>query len=194
VIFTGFIIKSAIVAFDLTLNFVILPLKSVRMKSGYSLLILVCLWIVSGGCDSGPKVNEPLAGEVDPVLYDSTLAATLGADEYGMKQYFMAFLKAGPNRSQDSLTAANLQRAHMDNIKRLAEEGKLVLAGPFLDGGELRGIYIFNVATIEEAEALTATDPAVQAGSLVMELYPWYGSAAAMMIGEWHKKVQKTQF
>jgi uncharacterized protein YciI len=73
----------------------------------------------------------------------------------------------------------------------MAEEGKLVLAGPFLDDGELRGIYVFNVETVEEARALTATDPAIQAGSLVMELKPWYGSAAVMSINEMHPKLQK---
>ena len=74
---------------------------------------------------------------------------------------------------------------------RMAEEGTLVLAGPFLDNGEVRGIYIFNVATVKEAEALTKTDPAIQAGRLVMELHPWYGSAALMEVNQLHKKVQK---
>lgn len=66
-----------------------------------------------------------------------------------------------------------------------------MLAGPFEDSGELRGIYIFDVRTVAEAEALTKTDPAIQAGSLVMELHPWYGSAAVMMINEVHAKLQK---
>jgi len=79
----------------------------------------------------------------------------------------------------------------MDNITRLAEEGKLVLAGPFLDTGETRGIYIFNVETIEEAEELTSTDPAIKAGRLIMELHPWYGSAAVVQINELHKKIAK---
>lgn len=43
----------------------------------------------------------------------------------------------------------------MDNINRLAEEGKLVLAGLFMDGREERGIFIFDVETIEEARNLT---------------------------------------
>ncbi len=128
----------------------------------------------------------------DPEQYDAELAAKLGADDYGMHQYVMAFLKAGPNRDQDSTTAANLQRAHMDNIGRLADEGKLVLAGPFMDDGDMRGIYIFDVKTVEEARALTATDPAIQAGRLVMELHPWYGSAAVMQINEVHKRLSKT--
>jgi uncharacterized protein YciI len=123
--------------------------------------------------------------------YDAKLANKYGADDYGMKKYVMAYLKRGPNRDQDSATRAQLQRAHLDNIGKMAEEGKLVLAGPFLDDGDIRGIYIFNVETVEEAEALTNTDPAIQAGSLVMELHPWYGSAAIMEINNLHKKISK---
>jgi uncharacterized protein YciI len=92
----------------------------------------------------------------------------------------MAFLKKGPNRDQSKEEANELLRAHMDNIGRLTDEGKLVLAGPFMDDGEVSGIYIFNVKTIEEAKALTETDPAIQAGSLIIDLHPWYGSAALM--------------
>ena len=66
------------------------------------------------------------------------------------------------------------------------------MAGPFLDNGDLRGIYIFDVKTIEEAKELTETDPAIQAGSLVLELKPWYGSAGLMQVNEIHKKIQKT--
>lgn len=130
---------------------------------------------------------------VDKGGFNESLAAELGADEYGMRQYVIAFLKAGPNRPTDQAEAHRLQAAHMDNIRRLAEEGKLVVAGPFLDGGELRGIYIFDVKTKEEAEALTKTDPAIQSGSLEMELHRWYGSAAMKQINATHKLIQKTK-
>lgn len=123
--------------------------------------------------------------------YDSVLAHRLGADRIGMKVYVMAFLKRGPDRSQDSVEAARLQAAHMANIRRLAEEGSLVLAGPFMDDGDLRGIYVFNVSTVEEARALTATDPAVKAGRLAMELHPWYGSAALMEVTRIHNTLQQ---
>lgn len=125
--------------------------------------------------------------------FDAALAERLGADEYGMHQYVMAFLKKGPNRDQPEEEANELQKAHMANIGRLAEEGKLVLAGPFMDDGDVRGIYIFDVKTIEEAKALTETDPAIQAGRLIMDLHPWYGSAALMQVNEIHKKVTKTE-
>ena len=91
----------------------------------------------------------------------------------------MAFLKSGPNRDFSQEEAKQLQLKHLENIEKIAA-GKLVVAGPFLDDGEIRGIYIFNVKTIEEAEELTNTDPAIKAGSLVMDLKPWYGSAALM--------------
>ena len=110
-----------------------------------------------------------------------------------MQQYFMAFLKRGPNRSQDSITKVNLQRGHMDNINKLANEGKLVLAGPFFGTDDLRGIYVFDVQSIEEAKQLTETDPAIKAGSLEMELKEWYGSAALMAINDLHKKIAKIE-
>lgn len=126
--------------------------------------------------------------------YNEELAKKLNADDYGMKKYVMAFLKAGPNRNQDSATAAKLQAAHMANITRMAENGELILAGPFLDKTELKGIYIFNVESIEKASELTETDPAIKAGRLIMELHPWYGSAALMQVNETHKKIQKKDF
>lgn len=134
------------------------------------------------------------AEKQEVVKKDTALAKALGADDYGMKQYVMAFLKAGPNRDRTPEEAAKLQKAHLDNIGRMAAEGTLVLAGPFLDDGEIRGIYIFNVKTIEEAKALTETDPAIQAGSLVMELHPWYGSAALMKVNEIHGMLPTKSF
>jgi uncharacterized protein YciI len=124
-------------------------------------------------------------------MYDSALAKKLGADQYGMKHYVMAFLKTGPTRITDSLKRIELQKAHLKNIIRLANEGKLIVAGPFLDDQPVEGIFIFNVETIEEARALTNTDPAIQSGELVMELRPWYGSAALVEITGLHQKIQK---
>lgn len=124
--------------------------------------------------------------------YDSLMAKKVGADEYGMKAYVMAFLKKGPNRNLDSTATAKLQEAHLKNIFRMAEEGKLIVAGPFMDDTDIRGIYIFDVRSIEEAQKLTATDPAIKAGSLVMELHPWYGSAALPLLLPLHNKVQKS--
>ncbi|MBN2858398.1 MAG: hypothetical protein JXN63_08350 [Candidatus Delongbacteria bacterium] len=125
--------------------------------------------------------------------FDKDQALKLGADKYGMKKYVMAFLKRGPNRPSDPQKSEELQRAHLDNIGRMAQQGKLVIAGPFLDNGDLRGIYIFNVNSIEEAEELTNTDPAIIYGSLVMELKEWYGSAALMAVNGIHKEIAEEE-
>lgn len=110
-------------------------------------------------------------------LFSQSAKNSAAPDPSGMSVYYMAMLKSGPVRSHDSATAATIQEAHMAHIMKMAAEKKLILAGPFLDNGELRGIFIFNVAAKEEAEALTNQDPAVQAGRLIMEIHPWYGPA-----------------
>jgi hypothetical protein len=62
--------------------------------------------------------------------FDESLAKELGADDYGMRKYVIAFLKKGPNRTIDSIKAVALQKGHMANIGRLSKEGKLAIAGP----------------------------------------------------------------
>ena len=94
-------------------------------------------------------------------------------EKYEMKQYWMVFLKKGPHRDQDSVTAAKIQEGHLANINRLAEEGKILAAGPFGDDGDPRGIFIMDCKDEEEARSLCATDPAVQAGRLTVEIRPW---------------------
>ncbi len=126
-----------------------------------------------------------------PPAYDAVLAARVGADDYGMKKYVIAFLKSGKTKIEDEAKRNELQKAHLKNIQRLADEGKLVVAGPFLDKQPIRGIYIFNVSSIEEAKQLTETDPSIQAGTLEMELHPWYGSAALMEVVRIHKTLEK---
>jgi len=73
----------------------------------------------------------------------------------------------------------------------MAARGKLIVAGPFLDDQAMRGIFIFNVETVDEARLLAETDPAVKAGTLVLELHPWYGSAALVETSRIHKTIEK---
>jgi uncharacterized protein YciI len=92
---------------------------------------------------------------------------------YNLKPYFLVLLKKGPNRDQDSVTAAKIQKAHMENINRMAASGKLNVAGPFLDEGELRGIFIFDSGNEDEVKKMVENDPAVKAGRLIYEIHPW---------------------
>jgi hypothetical protein len=43
---------------------------------------------------------------------------------------------------------------------------------------------VFAVETVDEAKALTATDPTIVNGELIAEYHRWYGSAATMMLTE----------
>src|SRR5437016_4360459 len=93
-----------------------------------------------------------------------------------MNTVYLGFLKKGPNRKEgDDKTPEiqELQKAHIANIQRLAKLGKLVVAGPFGDDGDLRGIFVFRVGSMKEAQDLCATDPMVKIGRLVVELHPW---------------------
>lgn len=125
--------------------------------------------------------------------YDEKLAKELGADQYGMKPYVIVLLKTGASKIEGKEVLQKHFRGHMENIQRLAKEGKLALAGPFQGSNErnYRGMFIFNVKTKEEAEALVKTDPAVIAGVFDYEIYPWYGSAALPKFLPYHEKIAK---
>jgi len=93
-----------------------------------------------------------------------------------MTTVYLAFLKKGPNRKEgdgETPEVQQLQKAHIANINKLAEMKKLVVAGPFGDDGPLRGIFVFQVASLKEAEELCATDPMIKIGRLAVELHPW---------------------
>ena len=95
--------------------------------------------------------------------------------------YVLVFLRSGDATA--SLTAEQRQQimaGHLANIGRLAQAGQIVVAGPFEEGNPdpaLRGLFIFNVPSVEQAEELTRTDPAVQAGVLKLEAHPFVSTA-----------------
>jgi len=125
--------------------------------------------------------------------YDAELARKLGADEYGMKSYVFVTLITGKKTIEDKEESKKIFAGHFANMSRLADEGKLVVAGPLLDAAPKRGIFIFNVATIEEAKKLVQTDPAIKAGILDCEFTKLYCSAALMKINDIHQRIQKTK-
>jgi len=95
--------------------------------------------------------------------------------EFKLKQYYFVMLVRGPNANTiDSLSLVKIQEGHMANINKMAESGKLQIAGPFGDDGNWRGIFIFDVATEEEVKELLKDDPAIQSGRLAYEIHPWW--------------------
>jgi uncharacterized protein len=92
----------------------------------------------------------------------------------GMTVVYIEMLLKGPAWVGESTPETQqLQVAHLANNRRLVELGKLVLVGPCLDGGHLRGVSVYRVDSPAEAQALAESDPAVQAGHLAYEIHPW---------------------
>ena len=101
--------------------------------------------------------------------------------KYEMKQYWFVMLTKGKDREKITDTAVlnKLQAGHMANIQRLADMGKLNVAGPFGDDGNWRGIFIFDCKTKEEVEGYLKTDPAIAAGRMDYEIHPWWTAKGA---------------
>ena len=136
------------------------------MKSTLTLFFLVLLATVCGAQNPNPA-------------YDSALAAKLGGDERGMKRYMLVILKTGTNQNTDQAFLDSCFAGHFSNMDRLVKEGKLIVAGPISKNDKTyRGIFILNVSTMEEAQAILQTDPAIHSKILDTEVYQWYGSAA----------------
>ena len=115
------------------------------------------------------------------LLLTLTLLTTLAAQNPvpqtpKLMKYYMGFLKKGPQWSSTSTPESNeIQKQHLAHLRRMHELGKLIVAGPFGDNGDIRGILVFRGKdNLDELKKLAEEDPAVKAGRMVVELHPWY--------------------
>src|SRR5262245_47379969 len=105
------------------------------------------------------------------------LALPVFAQEVPMRLYVLAILEKGPKWTKESTPETKeVLNGHMENMRRLAKEGKLILAGPLAEAGDAAGIFLFDTASIEEARKWCDTDPAVQAGRFQVKLWKWYSA------------------
>lgn len=124
--------------------------------------------------------------------YNSKLAKQLGADEYGMKGYVLVILKTGTNQLKDKDSLNMLFKGHMENIKKLSESGKMIVAGPLQKNvNQYRGIFILDVKDFAETEVLLRDDPTIREKIFDVEMYNWYGSAALPEYLKVHSKIEK---
>jgi uncharacterized protein YciI len=143
----------------------------------------LCLTAALLCCVFPSMAQEPPAASFDPAL-----AKRLGADEHGMRRYVLVVLKSGPKRVPEGEQRKAMFAGHFANMERLSKEGKLVLAGPFLDDPTgWRGLFVFAVSDVEEAKRLVATDPVIVQGEMVAEYHPWYSSAAVVQVPKVHE-------
>jgi uncharacterized protein YciI len=101
-----------------------------------------------------------------PVSYDTSSPASLEPLIFGI-------LMRGGTRSQDAKAGEEIQKGHLAYLESLHAQGKLPVAGPFGDEGDMRGIVVYRVKDVDEAKALAAQDPAVKAGGLQLVAYQW---------------------
>jgi len=150
---------------------------------------IACLALVAWAA-ALPSLAQSPAAAAKPA-YDEALAKSVGADERGMRAFVLVVLKTGPSKVPAGAARDEMFKGHFANIKRLAAEGKLAVAGP-LDGVDgWRGLYIFAVPEIEEARKLVASDPVVMKGEMVPEFHKFYGAATLMLVNEAYPKVAK---
>lgn len=99
------------------------------------------------------------------------LLAGLSTVHAQTNNYVFVFLNKKENKAElPKEEVDKLMKGHMDNMGRLAKEGKLIAAGPFEGGG---GIFIFNTTSIDSANAWLKTDPGVQAKRWDVEVLPY---------------------
>lgn len=124
--------------------------------------------------------------------YDEELSKELNADDYGMKSYVFVVLKTGAAKIEDKAVRDSCFAGHFSNMQKLADEKKLVVAGPLgKNDNNYRGLFIFDVTTKEEAQELMKGDPTISMGIFEVEMYDWYGSAALPVYLEAADKIWK---
>ncbi len=104
-----------------------------------------------------------------------------GDTTYTMKRYVFMLLNSGETKSQTEEETAKYQEMHLAHLSKMAEDGKLVVAGPFEGGGNYRGLLIFDVETIEEAIKLESEDPMIKTDRLRMETFYWWGAKGTVI-------------
>jgi uncharacterized protein len=103
--------------------------------------------------------------------------ATAQEPKYEMRVYVFGLLRKGPHHGEGTKEEREkVQEGHMANIRKMGASGKLLVAGPFADDGDFRGIFIFDAKSPDEVRAMAEADPAVQQGRLILELHPWYAA------------------
>ncbi|MBX9735331.1 MAG: YciI family protein [Phycisphaerales bacterium] len=131
-------------------------------------IVLLLALLVVGGCTTA-EPGRPMHGPTPDWPAPGSAA-----------DYVFVYLKSGPTSGQGSKEdRAAMFAGHMANINRLASEKSLLIAGPFGAPRDKswRGVFVLDVATIAEAQALAATDPGVQAGEFIVEEHRMRASA-----------------
>lgn len=89
-----------------------------------------------------------------------------------MTKYYLTLLIADPKA--DANATQKLLLPHLWDIRHNLDDKKYVSAGPFDGKSEIRGLFIINAASLDEAQAIAQSDPMVKAGLLKAEVHTWW--------------------
>jgi len=140
-------------------------------------VLLLCMVIISCANEKKQKTQKQIKEELTQKgfqVFDYVDEKT--KDTVIMQQYYIAFLKSGPDRSQSDAEAEILQNQHLEHLGKMYDLGYADISGPFGDDGDIRGVTIYNTPTYEMADSLANSDPMVKAGRLVIEIHPWWAA------------------
>jgi len=126
----------------------------------------------------GCTKKEPEQQSAQP---QTTAAKPVVQPPVELADYYLGIIRKGSAwTAEETVAVAELQRQHLARINHLADSGVLALAGP-IEGGpgaeDLRGLFFYTVASMEEARALADSDPSVRAGRLLVDIFQWRGPA-----------------
>jgi hypothetical protein len=88
-----------------------------------------------------------------------------------VRTYVAGILREGPAWTDDDDRRATGLDYNL--LRQWKKDGHVVVGGWFTDRSDSRGLYLFAVDSVAEAEALVRNDPSVQSGKLVFEFHPW---------------------
>ena len=98
--------------------------------------------------------------------------------EWEMVEYqFVMLMRAGGELDIDSPShGRQVQKDHLAFLETLIEDGRALVAGPIVSRGDLRGVVILDVGSVEAAEKLMATAPWIEHGMFRAEIHPWWAA------------------
>ena len=86
-------------------------------------------------------------------------------------QKYAIVYRRGPGWIDGKSVFEQALHAHLAYMKGLSAQSILVLGGPFID--DTGGLIVVTAASLQEANALIANDPAVQEHIMCAEAHPW---------------------
>jgi uncharacterized protein YciI len=142
--------------------------------------IVIMLGLVLSGCASSGSAGAADGAE----LHD------------GQANYVFVLITTGPKAAEKSADERkSIFEGHMSNMQRLADEGKLIVAGPF--GGarnkNWRGLFIMDTPKVDEAKAWADSDPGVQSGVFSLEFRPMRASIELRKTMQFEKELKAAQ-